>query len=76
MINGAKHRKLALNKFLMLYWAFYKSTVILNISVSFAIALLGMVYGGNFFIVFAGSFMSIGLLAASGESAVDNEVKI
>ena len=48
----------------MLYWAFYKSTVILNIVVSFAIALLGMVYGGNFFIVFAGCFMSVGLLAA------------
>ena len=48
----------------MLYWAFYKSTLTLNIIVSFVIALVVMVYGGNFFIVFAVSFMSSGLFAA------------
>lgn len=47
----------------MLYWAFYKSTVILNLTVSLAVAFLGMIYDGNFFVLFAGSFVTIGLLA-------------
>ena len=52
------------NNFLALYWAFYKSTITLNISVSFAIAVTCMIFGGNFFVVFAGSFMSVGALVA------------
>jgi len=49
----------------MLYWAFYKSTLTLNIVVSFAIALVAMmVSGGNFFAAFAVSYMSVGLLVA------------
>jgi len=54
----------SITEYFLLYWAFYKSTVILNMSVSLAIAFLAMAYGGNFFNVFAGSFMSLGLLAA------------
>ena len=48
------------NNFFALYWAFYKSTIAFNIGVSIAIAVISMIYGGNFFIVFAISFMSIG----------------
>ena len=49
----------------MLYWAFYKSTVILNIAVSFALASLATVFSGDVFtfcIYFPGSFATIGLL--------------
>ena len=55
----------------MLYWAFYKSTLTLNIIVSFVIALVAMVYGGNFFIVFAVSFMSSGLFAVLFYKEID-----
>ena len=53
------------NNFLALYWAFYKSTIAFNIGVSIAIAFISMIFfGGNFFVVFAGSFMSVGALVA------------
>ena len=56
-------QKKSFKHFLMLYWAFYKSTVTLNICVSFAVAFLGMIYDGNFLVLFAGSFLTVGLLA-------------
>jgi len=49
-----------------LYWAFYKSTVILNIAVSFAVACFVSAFAENivaFGFFFPGSFATIGLLA-------------
>jgi len=58
--------------FFKLYWSFYKSTVILNICVSFAVACFVSAFAENFFafgFFFSGSFATIVLLVFPGSFA-------
>ena len=47
----------------MIYWFFYKSTLTVNLTVSFAIGFLGIIWGGTF-MAFPVSFTTVGLFFA------------
>ena len=48
-----------------MYWSFYRSTIILSLGVSLAVAILALLMlSGNVFVIFAGCFVTVGPLSS------------